>query len=159
MFRPLNLGRVDDSANSLLFISCASFCSWLAGFGRLAVAVVLVVAIGLGVIAAGPELVLAQVGASEPTKLGFGAKLMQLIPMFVIVGGVFYLIVISPQNRRIKEQQTLLASLKKGDAVVTSAGIYGKIFALGDDHILVEIAPNVRVKCERRSIVRLDQAA
>jgi len=74
--------------------------------------------------------------------------------MFIIVGAIFWFLVLKPQQDKLKAQQNLLSALKKGDAVVTSSGIIGRVAAVEKDHILVEIANNVRVKFEPSHIAR-----
>jgi len=98
--------------------------------------------------------------AAAPATPGFLSMLSQMIPMFLMVGFVFYVLVISPQNKKYKAQEALLAELKKGDQVATSSGILGKVAGIEESHILVELAPNTKVKFSRDSIVKkLDAAA
>ena len=78
---------------------------------------------------------------------GFGAFL-PLILMFAI----FYFLLIRPQQKKAKAHKQLLASLKKGDRVVSSGGLYGVVTGLTDDVVTMEIAPKVRVKVSRASI-------
>lgn len=78
---------------------------------------------------------------------GFGA-FIPLILMFAI----FYFLLIRPQQKKAKQHKQLLASLKKGDRVVSSGGLHGLITGIADDVVTVEIAPKVRVKISRGSI-------
>jgi preprotein translocase subunit YajC len=78
---------------------------------------------------------------------GFGA-FIPLILMFAI----FYFLLIRPQQKRTKQHREMIASLKKGDRVVTTGGLHGQITGLTDDVITMEIAPKVRVKVSRQSI-------
>jgi preprotein translocase subunit YajC len=71
--------------------------------------------------------------------------LVPLVAMFVI----FYFLLIRPQQKRAKEHRDTLAALKKGDLVVTSGGLYGKIVSLTDSVVTLEVADNVRVKVAR----------
>jgi preprotein translocase subunit YajC len=64
--------------------------------------------------------------------------------------------VIRPQEKKTKEHKALLESMKRGDSVVTSSGIVGKVSGIEGDHILLEIAPNVKVKFLRQHVVRLE---
>ena len=82
--------------------------------------------------------------------------LQSMLPMFAMVFMIFYLLVFKPQQKKLKEHQTLMETLKKGDSVVTSSGIIGRVAGVEKDHILVEIATNVRVKFERSHIVKND---
>lgn len=65
--------------------------------------------------------------------------------------------VIKPQQAKQKNQLTLLRSLKKGDGIITTSGIHGKVVSVEDTHVMIEIAQNVRVKVERDHIARRDQ--
>ena len=78
---------------------------------------------------------------------GFGAFL-PLILMFAI----FYFLLIRPQQKKAKQHKQLLATLKKGDRVVSSGGLHGVVTGLTDDVVTMEIAPKVRVKVSRGSI-------
>lgn len=75
------------------------------------------------------------------------------IIMLVIMFAIFYLLLIRPQQKRAKQHKELVENLKAGDQVVTAGGIHGKIVAVQDDVITLEIASNVRVKINRPSIV------
>lgn len=74
----------------------------------------------------------------------------------ILIGGLFilfYFLMIRPQSKRLKEQKQMLDALKKGDEVVTSGGIIGKITKLIDDHeIEVEISKGVTIKVLRYTI-------
>jgi preprotein translocase subunit YajC len=90
----------------------------------------------------------AQSGATPPG----GAGLASFIPL-ILIFVVFYFLLIRPQQKKGKEHQAFLGSLKKGDEVVTSAGIYGRITGLTDVVATLEIADGVRVKINRASIL------
>ena len=78
---------------------------------------------------------------------------MEGIIMLVIMFAIFYLLLIRPQQKRAKQHKELVENLKSGDQVVTAGGIHGKIVAVQDDIITLEIASNVRIKVNRPSIV------
>lgn len=83
-----------------------------------------------------------------------GGDLMTFLPMIGIFV-IFYFLLIRPQQKRAKEQRTMLGALQKGDEVVTSGGVVGKISKLTDQYASVEIAPNVEVSVQRQSIAQL----
>lgn len=85
----------------------------------------------------------------------FGA-LMDMLPMLAICYLIFYFMVIRPQDRKSKQHKALLDSMKKGDSVVTSSGMIGTVSAVNTDNILLELAPNVKVKFLRSHIVRFE---
>jgi len=74
-----------------------------------------------------------------------------LLPILLIFG-VFYFLVIRPQQQRDKEHQTLLGNLKRNDKIVTSGGLHGRVTDLGEDVITVEVAQNVRVRVSRSHV-------
>ena len=82
---------------------------------------------------------------------GQGSSLMTFLPIiFIFV--IFYFLLIRPQQKQKKEHQSLLASLKVGDNVLTSGGIYGRVTGIKDDKVTVEISDKVRVKVNRGHI-------
>jgi preprotein translocase subunit YajC len=77
----------------------------------------------------------------------------QLAPLLLIFG-VFYFLLIRPQQKKQREHRALLSSLKRGDRVLTAGGIIAKVVTVkeGVDEVEVEIAPNVRVSVLRQTI-------
>ncbi|MBW1676536.1 MAG: preprotein translocase subunit YajC [Deltaproteobacteria bacterium] len=84
---------------------------------------------------------------------GFGA-FAPLILMFVI----FYFLLIRPQQKKQKQHRQMLGSIKKGDRVITSGGLYGRITGLTDTVVTLEISEKVRVKVGRSNIAGLAQS-
>lgn len=80
--------------------------------------------------------------------------LMQFAPL-ILIFGVFYFLLIRPQQQKAKEQRLMIANLKRNDDVVTTGGLYGKVVALADKVVTLEIAPNVRVRVDRQQIAGL----
>jgi preprotein translocase subunit YajC len=77
--------------------------------------------------------------------------IMQFLPLVLIVA-VFWFFIIRPQKKRQKERQELVNKMDKGDKVVTSSGIHGKVVALEDSTILVEVAENVKLRFEKSAV-------
>jgi|GEM_PF-309895 len=82
---------------------------------------------------------------------GIKAVFYQVAPL-ALMGLAFYFLMLRPMWKQNKQQQDFLKSLKKDDEVVTSAGFYGKIYAISEHVITLEIAPSVRLKVLRGSI-------
>jgi len=80
------------------------------------------------------------------------SPLIQLIP-FALVLAIFYFVILLPTKNRQKKVEAFLASLKEGDKVVTSGGIFGSIAKIREDAVQLQIAPNVRVDISRAAIV------
>jgi preprotein translocase subunit YajC len=91
--------------------------------------------------------------AMAPTD-GGGGGMTSLFPL-VAIFAIFYFLLIRPQQRKAKTQRMMLERLKKGDHVLTQGGVYGKITALADNIITLEIADKVRVKVARNYIAGL----
>jgi preprotein translocase subunit YajC len=70
------------------------------------------------------------------------SPIVVMIPLF----GLFYLMIIRPQQKRMKEHQALVAGLKRGDTVVLNSGVIGKVTRVDENEAQVEIAPNVNIK-------------
>ena len=78
-----------------------------------------------------------------------------LIIYVVAFIAIFYFMAIRPQQRQRKAHQALLSSLKKGDRIVTAAGIYGTVKRVEDNIVVVEVAKGVTVKIARRAVAEI----
>ena len=76
------------------------------------------------------------------------SPVMTILP-FILIFVIMYFLVIRPQQKKGKEHQEMLNKLKKNDEVMTSGGIYGKVVALADSVVTLEVAPNVRIRVHR----------
>ncbi len=100
-------------------------------------------------------MLIAEAYAQEAGGAGGGFDPVFLI-MMVAMFGVFWFLVIRPQSKRNKEHQAMLSAIKRGDHVVTNGGIMGRVARLeGDGVLILEIAPNVRVKCQQAMIASM----
>ena len=93
--------------------------------------------------------VLFQLGGG--TGLG-GTFLVPLVLMF----GIMYLLVILPQQRQRKKMQQMLSELKNGDKVVTNGGIYGTINGIEGDTVILKIADQVKIRIARSAIAQVE---
>lgn len=82
---------------------------------------------------------------------GAPSVLMQFAPIILILI-VFYFLIMRPQQAKIKKHQQMISELKKGDKVITNAGIAGKITKVNEQFFTIEIAPSVEVEFERNAI-------
>jgi len=96
-----------------------------------------------------------QGGAAGQGAQGGFTSLIPLLLMFVI----FYFLLIRPQQKKNKELRQMVESLKKGDKIVTAGGIHGRITAVDDAVVTVEIADKVRVKLNRGNVAARVQSA
>jgi len=84
---------------------------------------------------------------------------ISFIIMMAVVFAIFYFLLIRPQQQKQKEHKELLANLNHGDMVMTSGGIQGKVTALTDTVVTLEIADKVRIKVSRNFIGTILQKA
>jgi preprotein translocase subunit YajC len=83
---------------------------------------------------------------------GGGGSLISTVIMFGAIFAIFYFMIIRPQQKRAKEREKLLSNIEKGDKIITSGGVHATIVGLEEKTVLIEIAPNVKVKVERSAI-------
>ena len=72
--------------------------------------------------------------------------------MMLVMFGVMYFVAIRPQMKRAKEHRSMIEALAKGDEIVTSGGIGGRVLDIGDAFITVEIAANTQIKVQRHAV-------
>lgn len=82
-----------------------------------------------------------------------GNVLMQFLPLILIIV-VFYFFMIRPQMKRQKEMKKFRENLEKGDKVVTTGGIYGKIAEVKEQAVLLEIAENIKIKVDKNGLIK-----
>jgi len=76
--------------------------------------------------------------------------------MMIIVMGIFYVMLILPQQRQRKKTQAMLAAVKNGDKVVTTSGIYGTINGIDGDTVILKIADQVKIRIARSAIASVE---
>ena len=92
----------------------------------------------------------AQTSGASP--LGSTDMLIQFAP-FIVIFAIMYFLILRPQQRRAKQQRELVQGARRGDTIVTTGGLIGKITKATDEgEVEVEIAPNVRVRVARSGI-------
>jgi len=79
---------------------------------------------------------------------GMMGSLLPLLLMFL----VFYILLIRPQQKRTKQHKEFLNSLKKGDEVITSGGLFGRVTGITESVVTLEVADKVRIKVQRGNI-------
>ena len=81
------------------------------------------------------------------------SALTSLLPLLLIIV-VFYFFMIRPQVKKQKELKTYRSSIQKGEKIVTTGGIYGKVTDIKDQTVTVEIAENVRIKIDKNAVLK-----
>lgn len=89
---------------------------------------------------------------AQGTGAPSGGGLEMFLP-FVLIIVIFYFLLWRPQQKKMKLHREMLGNLKRGDRIVTGGGIYGRIARVeGDDDLIVEIAPEVRIRVVRGTV-------
>ena len=88
---------------------------------------------------------------AAPATGGASQILLGLAP-WLLIFGIFWILVIRPQQRAVRDQRALIAAVKKGDEVITGGGIRGRVTKVSDDEVEVEIASNVRVRVVKSTL-------
>ena len=83
---------------------------------------------------------------------GLGGFMLPLLLMF----GIMYFLVIMPQQRQRKKTQEMLAAVKNGDKIVTTSGIYGTINGIDGDTFILKVADNVKIRIARAAIAQVE---
>jgi preprotein translocase subunit YajC len=84
--------------------------------------------------------------------------IFQFLP-FILIFGIFYLLLIMPMRKRQKKHQELLSKLSKGDRVVTTGGIFGTVIEAEGEVLTVRIAENVKIQVARTAVAGLAKDA
>lgn len=98
-----------------------------------------------------PWLLLVSVPAWAQASAEKPSLLLQIVP-FGLMFVIFYFFIIRPQSQRQKQQQEFLTSLKRGDEVLTSGGIFGTIEGLTERFVTLEVADGVRIRVLRSQV-------
>ncbi len=96
--------------------------------------------------------------ALGPSPQGGGSGttfILTQLPFFIAIFAIFYFLLIRPQQKERKRREEMLASLKKGDRVVTAGGLVGTIVGLNEQTLTLKIADSVRVECLRSAVTGL----
>jgi preprotein translocase subunit YajC len=87
-----------------------------------------------------------------------GGGLFAFAP-YIVIAGVFYFLMIRPQAKKAKLHQQMLGQLKKGDDVVTTGGLIGRISGIKDDEITLQVQEGVRLRVLRSAVTGLQRPA
>lgn len=89
-----------------------------------------------------------------PSGSGKGGGSYQSIIMLVLIVVVFYFFMIRPQVRKQKELKNFRESLQKGDRIITTGGIYGKINNISENIITIDVGNNVTIKVDKNAVLK-----
>jgi preprotein translocase subunit YajC len=100
-------------------------------------------------------ILMSMVQAAPAGQSGGMAQLVLGIAPWLLIFAIFYILMIRPQQRRVKEHQASIAAVKKGDDVITGGGIRGRVTKVSDDEAEVEIAQGVKVRVVKSTITHV----
>lgn len=100
------------------------------------------------------NFLISEAWAADPAPAGVNGGIMGFLPLIAIFV-IFYFLLIRPQSKRAKEHRIMVAALAKGDEVVTSGGILGRVTEVAEQYLTIEIADNVAVKIERVTVAKV----
>jgi preprotein translocase subunit YajC len=83
---------------------------------------------------------------------GDGGSMVSTLIMFGAIFAIFYFMIIRPQQKKAKERESLLKSVKKGDKIITASGIHGTVSGLDETTVLIDVGNNNKIKMERSAI-------
>ncbi len=95
--------------------------------------------------------------AMMPPSQGGGGEgsLVSTLLMFALIIGIFYFMILRPQQKRQKEREKLLGAVKKGDKIITAGGLHGTIAGIDDKTVLIQVADNVKLKFDRSAVASI----
>ena len=96
------------------------------------------------------------VPGAEPAE-GGGTSSLYLIIFLVVIFAFFYFVMIRPQRKKQKEHQQMMMELKKGDKVVTAAGIYGVVESISEDNVVIKVESGATLRVLRQSVALRQQ--
>jgi preprotein translocase subunit YajC len=99
-----------------------------------------------------PPILMTMIQAVPTGQSGGSAGLLIGILPWLLIFVIFYLLMIRPQQRRVKDHQVRIGAVKKGDEVITGGGIRGRVTKVSDDEAEVEIAQGVKVRVVKSTI-------
>ncbi len=98
---------------------------------------------------------LAQAAPGAPEQ---PSVLFQFFPL-IVIAVLFYFLLIRPQQKKAKEHQQLVASIKTGDKVITNAGIHGLVANVKEATLMLKVADNVRIEFDKAAVVTVVKSA
>ncbi|MDR0457340.1 MAG: preprotein translocase subunit YajC [Treponema sp.] len=104
------------------------------------------------------SLLMAAPPTADGASGGPAGSLMTFLPFIAIIA-IFYFLIIRPQNKKQKETQKMLSTLKKGDRVVTIGGIHGTIQSVKEQSIIVKVDENTKIEFSRSAVSGVEAAA
>jgi preprotein translocase subunit YajC len=93
--------------------------------------------------------------AAGQTSENSTTSTIYMVGFLVVIFALFYFVMIRPQRKRQKEQQTMVASLQKGDKVITAGGIFGTIDSVREDSVVIKVESGTMLRIAKGSVMVL----
>jgi preprotein translocase subunit YajC len=95
--------------------------------------------------------------AAPPGAPSAADQMLHMVSILAITIGIFYFLIIRPQQKKQKESEKMLSSIRKGDRVLTSGGVYGTVIGTGgkDDVVVLRVAEDVKMEFSKAAIVQV----
>lgn len=90
--------------------------------------------------------------AQTPAAAGPGPNILEQMVPFVAIFAIFYFLIIRPQSKRQKTHQNFLSNMKRGDSVITTGGIFGKVEGITEKFVTLEISEGVEIRILKSQI-------
>ncbi|GHV76231.1 preprotein translocase subunit YajC [Spirochaetia bacterium] len=91
-------------------------------------------------------------GAPQGAEAGGPGSMISTFVPFILIIGIFYFLIIRPQNKKQKETQKMLSAVKKGDKVVTIGGVHGVIQTVREGSVVIKVDENTKIEFSRSAI-------
>ena len=95
-----------------------------------------------------------QGAAAAPSSLD---QMIHMVSLLGITVGIVYFMIIRPQQRKQKQTEAMLASIRKGDRVLTSGGLFGTVVGTKEDVVVLKVSDEVKMEFSRQSIVQIKE--
>jgi preprotein translocase subunit YajC len=99
--------------------------------------------------------ILFTIAMAPPQGGGAEGGLFSTLIMFALIIGIFYFLILRPQQKRQKEREKLLSAVKKGDRIVTAGGLHGTVAGVEEKTLLIQVADNVKMKFDRTAVATI----
>ena len=96
----------------------------------------------------------APIAADAPSSVD---QMIHTFGLLAVTVGIVYFMIIRPQQRKQKETQAMLSSIRKGDRVLTTGGLFGTVVGTKDDVVVLKVADDVKMEFSRQSIVQIKE--
>lgn len=103
------------------------------------------------------DAVFAQAASAAPEAPSFPEQMIHMVELLAVTVGIVYFMIIRPQQKKQKETEAMRSSIKKGDRVLTTGGLYGTVVGEKEDIVVLKVADDVKMEFSRESIIQVKE--